>query len=194
MTLRICKNHVGGYKGQHNFHYIAEHNGKAVGSVEFVLWDNLICVSCIRSTVPRAGLDVLLLGTVQKDYPECGIDFGYVTESGAGLVAKLPLERIDNPEYLLTAERLKSVRETLARYSSIFEAQPSIEARRLLLESELGNWNDLHDQEFILEEELRGKRAFETHIDCAKLDFQALERSVVNAIKRSRDVHAQFCV
>lgn len=89
--IKIEREHVDSYSGQHNYVLGAYDDGNIVGTLEYTEYENIPSISMIQ-VVPKyksKGIATKLVIYLQLLYPQTEIKWGYTTSDGNRLKNKL---------------------------------------------------------------------------------------------------------
>ena len=147
--------------GQTDLRLLAYDDDEYVGHIDYSIYDDEPAVQMI--SVPekrRRGYATAMVRHLQSEFPDTEINMGGLTDDGSKLLASIPQQVIQNPEYQEKMDRLKRVKSELAQYTAMtdaFDANPTEQARQAILAFK-DRWNELYDEEWQLEQELRDMR------------------------------------
>ena len=156
-ALTFKTDHRGAHSGQSDLTLRAYDDGEEVGHIDYSVYQGEPAVQMI--SVPnkrRRGYGTALVHQLQSEFPDTEISMGGLTDDGSALLASIPHDVIHNPEYEEKAAKLEQVKALLAHYQEIsdtFDANPTPQGRRGLL-AVTDHWNDLHQEEWELEQAL----------------------------------------
>ena len=151
----------GYHSGQADVTLIAYDDGEEVGHIDYAIYQGEPHVQMI--SVPskqRRGYATAMVHQLQSEFPDVEINMGGLTDDGSKLLASIPQDVIHNPEYQEKAHRLEQVKAQLTKYAALadaFHANPTDQGRQEL--SALTDWNDLHSEEWELEQALHDLRS-----------------------------------
>ncbi|WP_141397442.1 GNAT family N-acetyltransferase [Polaromonas sp. AER18D-145] len=149
-----------GPSGQSNLRLIADVNNSTVGWIDYVLFQGKPSINMVevQPSLRRNGYGSALVYQLQREFPSQEIDWGMLTGDGAKLFASIPKRFLPDSEYAVKRDQLNANKEKLARYSQLADSFHAIEspsdAQRNVYQSATGDWNDLHDMQWELEQYL----------------------------------------
>ena len=147
-----------GYRsGQSDLTLRAYDDGEEVGHIDYSVYNGEPHVQMIAvPTKKRRGYATAMVHQLQSEFSDTEINMGGLTDDGSALLGSIPQDVRHNPEYQEKEQRLAQVKAELGRYQAIadaFDADPTEDNRQKLLR--LGDdWNDLHQEEWELEQAL----------------------------------------
>lgn len=97
----------------------------------------------VKKEFRRMGIGTKLLKQLQNMFPEEEIDLGMLTPDGTKLMQTIKRDFQENPSYKKTKERYEDVRSEIQRIMAKIDKKDYSEANKL---------NDLHDEEYELEQ------------------------------------------
>lgn len=159
LTFRI-ENH-GFHHGQSDQRLVALRDGQYVGHIDFSVYQDEPHVQYI--SVPaerRQGIGTAMVHRLQAEFPNTEINMGGLTPDGSKLLGSIPQITIPNADYEAEAQRLQQLQAREAEYQRMadaFHASPTPEARQQLL-AITQDWNDLSDQIYQIEDNIRERR------------------------------------
>jgi hypothetical protein len=146
----------GYHSGQSDLTLRAYDGAEEVGHIDYSVYNGEPHVQMI--SVPRRkrrGYGTAMVHQLQSEFPDVEINMGGLTDDGAALLGSIPQDVIHNPAYQEKQQRLAQVKAKLAQYQTVadaFDADPTEDNRQKLLR--LTDWNDLHQEEWELEQAL----------------------------------------
>lgn len=152
------------HHGQHDLTLTASRDGVALGRIDFSVYAGVPHIQMIEVApeARRSGIGRALVQRLQQDYPDVEIEWGAMTPEGGALYDALNFDVQDQPEVMRLQKRLQRVKDRLARYAALadrfFTGRPS-DADLARFHQETADWNDLHDLEVRLEQQLEGRVA-----------------------------------
>ena len=145
------------HSGQTDWRLVAQQDGEPIGSLDYSVYRDEPAIQMIRGSREVRGVGVAMVKRLQAEYPGVAIRFGMLTPDGAKMLRKLPMQTVKNPDYTRVARRLARVRKREQQFQAqyaAFEAEPT-EERRMAIQAIGDQWNDLNQQIWELENELR---------------------------------------
>jgi hypothetical protein len=133
--------------GQHEFVIVARDGGEPVGKLEYSLFEGTPYVKWIEAYRKRKGVGTGLLVTLQNQYRETPISFGYSTEEGTLLLESLDWRVEPNEAHVVASSRLEQIRSRLVHYQNRAERLiGATQQERDEFTSECSDWNDLSEE------------------------------------------------
>jgi GNAT superfamily N-acetyltransferase len=160
--LRFRVEAHGFHHGQQDLRLVAARGTEIVGYVDYSVYQGEVAVKMIQTVGPeRQGTGTAMMQQLQREHPGEEIDWGGMTEPGAGLYRKLAWDEVEVPEVRAKMERIAALRTRLDGFQAAVDAfhagNPTDEARERLM-ALVEPWNDVHDEVERLEDELRHSR------------------------------------
>lgn len=156
------RNEVRDYiKGQMNCTLQALVAGKYAGHIDYSVWQDDVSIQMIEvPKLKRKGIATALLKELQRMYPETEINWGMMTDDGSKLYDRTNFTTIVNPEIQAKIEKLDAIKAEMKQIESQWETWGELpddqkEAVRSEMEGLSHRWNEMCDQEWDLEQELR---------------------------------------
>lgn len=124
-------------------------NGKPIGFIDYVMYDDKIHISMIKisDSAKRKGYATVALKHLQKSNPDTEIDFGMLTTDGSALHQSLPFVKVPNELYAEAFEKLEQMK--LAR-ERLMKQQKSLSKKD---DKYWGLENDIDDLTYEIEKE-----------------------------------------
>jgi hypothetical protein len=147
--IEIENRHLDYYCGQHDMALIATVDGVHSGTLRYVVYENEPSVSMIkvRRSMRKQGIGTALVIALQREYPDVQINFGYLTEAGAGLLKSLDWHVVVNEEHEAASINLARIEAQMTNYAERAEKIVNApQAEKDAFRDEVSDWNDLHDQ------------------------------------------------
>lgn len=150
------------HHGQHDLTLSASRDGRVVGKIDFSVYAGVPHIQMIEvpPEMRRSGIGRALVHRLQQEYPDVEIEWGTMTPEGGALYDALDFDVQDQPEVIRLQKKLHNVKQRLARYAALaerfFTGRPS-DADLARFHQETADWNDLHDLETRLEQQLEGR-------------------------------------
>ena len=138
-------------------------DGKVVGTLEYGDYNGEPNVKMIEvdPEYQRKGIGTKLLQELQNKYKDVEIDFGMTTPDGTKLLEKATYT-IDNTEVINKQNRINEISKILDEYDKTFNDYH--ENGTPFPENYAEDYNELYDERYRLEEEIRGKSATKTFV------------------------------
>lgn len=145
MELTFSDESVGYQNGQHDMVLVAYLDGEMVGSLDYSVYLGIPHIKMleVKKDFRRMGIGTKLLKQLQNMFPEEEIDLGMLTSDGTKLMQTIKRDFQENPSYRETKERYEDVRSEIQRIMAKIDRKDYSEANKL---------NDLHDEEYELEQ------------------------------------------
>lgn len=145
MELTFSDESVGYQNGQHDMVLVAYLDGEMVGSLDYSVYLGIPHIKMleVKKDFRRMGIGTKLLKQLQNMFPEEEIDLGMLTPDGTKLMQTIKRDFQENPSYRETKERYEDVRSEIQRIMAKIDRKDYSEANKL---------NDLHDEEYELEQ------------------------------------------
>jgi hypothetical protein len=123
-------------------------NGVLAGHLDYSTFDDDVAVQMVfvEPDMRRKGVGSALLRELQRMYPGTEIDLGMLTDDGAKLIDATAFDEVPNGDIPEKLERLAAVKAQLADYERRSQQDPGFRPN---------DWNDLHDEEWRLEDETK---------------------------------------
>lgn len=163
MEIKFKISHQDYHNGQHEMILYAHHNNDVVGYIKYAEFENVPSIHMIK-VLPefnRRGIGTKMVRYLQKEYPETEIELGMLTSDGHKLISSMPTKEIPNGDIPDKIKRLKAIRKKLEDYekkSKEIYNQKTSQDRKDELMASFDDWNDLHDEEYDLNQSIRGKK------------------------------------
>lgn len=145
MELTFSDESVGYQNGQHDMVLVAYLDGEMVGSLDYSIYGGIPHIKMleVKKDFRRMGIGTKLLKQLQNMFPEEEIDLGMLTPDGTKLMQTIKRDFQENPSYRETKERYEDVRSEIQRIMAKIDRKNYSEVNKL---------NDLHDEEYELEQ------------------------------------------
>jgi GNAT superfamily N-acetyltransferase len=152
--------HIDFHHDQHDYELRAIILGKVVGYIRYVVYQDEVHLSMIKvhEDYRRKGIATQLVKHLQKMFPNTEIQKGSMTDDGSKLFGVLPTHTVVDPNYAPKFKRHEEVKNMLKKYSDDFEAMSD---KSTFMDTH-SDWNDLHDENDKLDQELYGKKPTKT--------------------------------
>lgn len=154
-TPRVSVALTGAHSGQKDMTMTVKITGQAVASMDFSEYRGAPSIGWIHvdPQYRNRRLGKLMVGELQRMYPDQEIDWGNTTPEGSQLYASIPHKLIPNPDIIRRSEHLKKIKRELLKLNQRLEDMPPDQRSKWI--STLGDrWNQYHDLESKLEHEL----------------------------------------
>lgn len=145
MELTFSDESVGYQNGQHDMVLVAYLDGEMVGSLDYSVYLGIPHIKMleVKKDFRRMGVGTKLLKQLQNMFPKEEIDLGMLTSDGTKLMQTIKRDFQENPSYKKAKERYEDVRSEIQRIMAKIDRKNYSEANKL---------NDLHDEEYELEQ------------------------------------------
>lgn len=132
---------------------------KVIGYINYSIYQDEPHVQYIHidPDMRRRGYGSAMVRQLQLMFPDVEIDMGGLTDDGSKLLSAMPQRTLHSSEYKEKLDQLSALKAKEAEYNKLadaFYANPTDHARELL-HQQTGDWNELHDAMWELEQELR---------------------------------------
>lgn len=156
------------HSGQIDQRLTAQLGGTPVGHIDFSTYEGSVHIRYISvpDTLRKRGIARAMLSELQRMHPDTEIDWGMLTDDGAELYKRVPMTTVEIPEIKTKMDRLADLKAREAQWQEIADRSyesPTPENKAALQEI-IPQWNELHDEIWQLEQELRDARATKTLI------------------------------
>lgn len=154
---------TGSHHGQQNLRLVAYHNDEEVGYIEYSVWQGEPAVQYIYVYPNKQGnkIGTAMVRRLQAEFPNTELSMGSLTPDGSKLLASIPQEHINDPDYETKTLRLRTLQAKNAEYQKIadeFYTNPTPETRQRLLTVNNDEWNAIHDEISRIEDNIRDDR------------------------------------
>lgn len=146
---------------------IAKADGEVVGKIDYSVYQGTpsIQMVTVKPDMKKRGIATALVHQLQSKFPHTEIDLGSLTDDGAKFFQTLKTEKIENKRYTILKKQLDAVNDKLAHYDTLaaaFDASEKTETQRQEFLKVVSDWNDLHDEQYRLENDLKDLKPYRT--------------------------------
>lgn len=151
----------GGYGGT----LVAKTPEQQLGYLTYTVYNDVPAITMVwvAPEFRRYKIARKLLKALQELSPDEEIDWGYTTDDGSGLKKSIDFVKRPNRDIIKKTEKLKAIKSKLKQMNYRLEelGKKDPELARKFISSVSDKWNQLHDLEYRLENELStGKREY----------------------------------
>lgn len=142
----------GYHHGQSDMRLVASLDGKTVGTLDYVVYDDEPSISYIHvdPDYRRRGIGTKLLKSLQREYPETPIKSSGLTPDGAALRRSIPMLRSPVKEKTVLREELAKIQSKLKEYEKLAQTYRNStnksEAAYEAFCKATEDWNELSDR------------------------------------------------
>lgn len=157
-AVSLRTNVEGNYKGQLDATIIAAIGDEQVGYLSYSVYQDVPSIKMIwvEPQHRREKIAIQMLKSLQSQYPNSEIEWGYTTEPGAALKQSIKFRKEPNLDVMKKIEKLTSARAKLQKldYKLTRLRDTDPETARKYVKTVGDRWNKLHDLEYKLENQL----------------------------------------